>query len=143
MEMAYHADLEFQYMLVDQVQNISVFMGDKGVKEPPLTHVESNRSEVETGTLLNLDFSLRDRESVKANLIRPGEHRTLCVGDSALLYTEEPIEYPKSQKEARRRFVKSWKKENKDWPAWNKMKLAELRPPALSSEWSDSRLAEA
>mmetsp|Transcript_14093 Transcript_14093/g.26206 ORF Transcript_14093/g.26206 Transcript_14093/m.26206 type:complete len:3581 (+) Transcript_14093:145-10887(+) len=136
-----HAELEFQYMLVDQQVSISVFVGSGDLtKFPPLTHVESNKSETETGHVLNVDFCLRDREYVKGCMTKPGQHRTLCVGDSALLYTEEPILYPKNEISARRRFVKSYDKKEKDWP--KKDRGAELRDPALSSEWIDSGLAE-
>jgi hypothetical protein len=55
--------------------------------------------------MLNIDFTLRDRDYVRATLGKPGDQRTLCVGDKALLYTEENMVFPKSNIEFKSMFA--------------------------------------
>ncbi|CAE8611513.1 unnamed protein product [Polarella glacialis] len=102
----------------------------------------------ESQGMLNLDFCLRDRDHIRALNGQPGERRALCVGDKAMLVVEEPFLYPLNEEEFRRRFcIGSFDKSKgkslggKEWFSTDKLG-APLREPCLSSEYSQSGLAD-
>jgi len=152
-EVVYRTSISFDSILVDQVKQVSAFFASgKKPTDDVICDVFTNmvKKGKPTEAVLNIDFSLRDRDYIKSTVGHPpGDQKTICVGDNALLVVEEPLMYPESANEARRRFSQSgYKKESKDWPKVKgsvpgqepRARGAALRDPCLSSEYAASEL---
>ncbi|CAE8604779.1 unnamed protein product [Polarella glacialis] len=155
--------------MLDKSRSVSAFLSKSGVplevnvfsgvvtetEAPPQAKPDDKKAAespqvkaAESQGMLNLDFCLRDRDHIRALNGQPGERRALCVGDKAMLVVEEPFLYPLNEEEFRRRFcIGSFDKSKgkslggKEWFSADKLG-APLREPCLSSEYSQSGLAD-
>lgn len=152
-EVVYRTCLIFGQILVDQEhRGKSAFFargrrGDGAATDDVVIDVLSNMAKKgkPTDATLNYDFSLRDRDYVKGTLGQAGFQRTICVGDKAMMVTEEPLLYPQTPQEFRNRFVVGrYDSVKKEWPRDKdgRDRGAPLRDPCLSSEYQASGLGE-
>jgi len=147
-EVIYRTSLSFDNVLTDNVKPVSAFFASgKAPTDDVVCDVFFNmvKKGKPTEAVLNLDFALRDRDYIKSTIGQPpGEQKTVCVGDNALMVIEEPLLYPVSKGEFRSRFVQTnggkFDANRKDWP--KPQRGAELRDPCLSSEYARSGLGE-
>jgi len=147
----YHTSMTFDGMFVDQVKSVSAFFakGPRGTRPQTTVDVFTNVAKGKaTEAVLNIDFSLRDRDYVKGSFGQ-SDQSALCVGDTAMICTEEPVSYPQTNQEFRVRFcqgsyidgARTWPAEEKDKGS-GKDRGAKLREPCLSSEYAASGLGD-
>jgi hypothetical protein len=168
-EVVYYSALTFDECLIDETADVSVFLAEKKADSQAIyVNVSPEGDNFLSGpgvpkdgkenfeTVLNVEFTLRDRDTVRNTGGKPGKERTLCVGDKALMEVEEPLYYPASKQELNMRKANGrdkWDekaKEPRDWPGFKKDKKdagagkprgKELRDPAQSAEYNASGLA--
>lgn len=146
-EKVYHSKLLLEGMTVDNATHRDVPLSAFGI---PAVEVHVMKGSIEkldrNPAVIQLDASIRDRDYVRLQLADTssplsavslaGVEMGLCVGEKAVLRVEEPIRYPTSDIEFRRRFLPGVFDVNlaKRTGAW----IAPLRDPSLSHEYYGS-----
>eukprot|EP00928_Gymnodinium_smaydae_P014043 TRINITY_DN15093_c0_g5_i1.p1 TRINITY_DN15093_c0_g5~~TRINITY_DN15093_c0_g5_i1.p1 ORF type:complete len:3429 (-),score=728.45 TRINITY_DN15093_c0_g5_i1:188-10474(-) len=128
----------------------NVLLGKKSAQAPVSVPSTGSTTPVDDPSTLVATIVLRDRDFVRlqANTSRAdrgfGSGTYLCVGDKATMPVEEPINYPKTEQEHRRRFAPDdFQPELASrGAAWvtNGEPGAPLRDPSMSHEFSLSGL---
>jgi len=141
----YHALLTFDHFMVDRVKTLTVYMSVIGHEVAEVnvhSNIMTNFDQSQEEVALSVDFALRDRDYVKGMLGEATEKRSLCVGDKAMMSVSEPLIYPDSDKDFRRRFCPgTWKTPGHAGDPWEKRGCL-LRQPCLSSEYHESGLGD-
>lgn len=103
--------------------------------------------------ILNIEFSLRDRDYVRATMSDPMMRRALVIGDRAMLMVEETLSTTPDKQQKKIRFYKKEEGSMEDEVGPNQSKPrkeekpkypghVQLREPCLSSEYAESGLGE-
>lgn len=149
-EKVYHATVSLDGMLLDQVkEGARILLSRASNPMVGVSLATGDGPHIDNPCALRIDAVLRDRDY--ARLHSPsrgmandmGQGSVLCIGDKAMMRVEEPLAYPQTELEFRRRFLPgTWDAKlaqrglASTLQAWS----APLRDPSMSHEYADSRL---
>eukprot|EP00930_Biecheleria_cincta_P021490 TRINITY_DN1591_c0_g1_i1.p1 TRINITY_DN1591_c0_g1~~TRINITY_DN1591_c0_g1_i1.p1 ORF type:complete len:3401 (-),score=659.74 TRINITY_DN1591_c0_g1_i1:53-10255(-) len=142
-ELVYHAELFVDGMYLDRTRNDAVIYCSKASAAATQVGVaKGEMSTAESPAMCTMDITLRDRDFARLHAAQ--EHvGVICVGDKAMIKAEEPISYPQTEAEFRRRAFPGVYDANQRGGAGGaagSASSAELRDPSLSHEYRASGL---